>query len=137
MAGSGAAPAGPDAKLVERGAYVAKAGGCLVCHTAIGPTGPDLANAGAGGLEMPDAIGTWRTPNITPDKGTGIGNWTDDQIIAAVRTGVRPDGKKLYPIMPYLNYNVMTDDSARSRRTRISRCCRSTIRRRSSRSCIR
>lgn len=106
--------AGPDAKLVERGAYIAKAGGCLVCHTAIGPTGPDFANAGAGGLEMPDAIGLWRTPNITPDKGTGIGNWTDEQIIAAVRTGVRPDGKKLYPIMPYMNYNGMTDDDAKA-----------------------
>ena len=113
-AGSDTAAPGPDAKLVERGAYVAKAGGCLVCHTAIGPTGPDFANAGGGGLEMPDAIGTWRTPNITPDKGTGIGNWTDEQIIAAVRTGVRPDGKKLYPIMPYMNYNGMTDDDAKA-----------------------
>ena len=76
--------------------------------------GPDFANAGAGGLEMPETIGTWRTPNITPDKGTGIGNWTDEQIIAAVREGVRPDGKKLYPIMPYMNYNVMTDDDAKA-----------------------
>lgn len=109
-----AAPPGPDARLVERGAYLAKAGACLVCHTAMGPTGPDFANAGAGGLEMPDAIGTWRTPNITPDKGTGIGTWTDDQIIAAVREGVRPDGKKLYPIMPYMNYNVMTDNDAKA-----------------------
>src|SRR3954468_18217745 len=73
MAGS-TAPAG-DPKLIERGAYLVKASGCLVCHTGMGPTGPDLANAGAGGLEMPDAIGTWRTPNITFDKGTGIGNW--------------------------------------------------------------
>ena len=61
-----------------------------------------------------NAIGTWRTPNITPDKGTGIGSWTDEQIIASVRTGVRPDGKKLYPIMPYMNYNAMTDDDAKA-----------------------
>src|SRR6478609_3018792 len=60
-------PAGPDPKLVERGAYIAKAGACVICHTAIGPKGPDLANAFAGGLEMPDAVGTWRTPNITQD----------------------------------------------------------------------
>src|SRR5690242_20083154 len=85
-----APPAGPDRKLVERGAYIAKAAACGVCHTAIGPQGPDLANAFAGGLEMPDAIGTWRTPNITQSKSTGIGGWTDEQIIAAVREGVRP-----------------------------------------------
>ena len=107
-------PPGPDPKVVERGAYLVKAGGCLVCHTAMGPQGPDLANAGAGGLEMPDPIGTWRTPNITPDKGTGIGNWTDVQIMAAIREGVRPDGKKLFPIMPYMNYNSMTDDDAKA-----------------------
>jgi mono/diheme cytochrome c family protein len=108
-----AAP-GPDPKLVERGAYVAKAAACAICHTAIGPTGPDLANAFAGGLEMPDAIGTWRTPNITQDKSTGIGNWTDEQIIAAVREGVRPDGAGLYAIMPFMNYRRMTDDDAKA-----------------------
>jgi hypothetical protein len=80
----------------------------------MGPTGPDLANPGAGGLEMHEKFGVWRTPNITPDKGTGIGNWTDDQIIAAVREGVRPDGTKLYSIMPYMNFNVMTDDDAKA-----------------------
>jgi mono/diheme cytochrome c family protein len=109
-----AVPAAPDPALVERGAYVAKAAACAICHTAIGPTGPDLANAFAGGLEMPDAIGTWRTPNITQDKGTGIGNWTDEQIIAAVREGVRPDGAGLYAIMPFVNYSRMTDDDAKA-----------------------
>ncbi len=107
-------PPAPDPKLVERGAYVAKAGGCAVCHTAIGPTGPDFANAYGGGLEMPDKFGTWRTPNITPDKSTGIGNWTDDQIAAAIREGVRPDGSKLFSIMPYMNYNRLTDDDTRA-----------------------
>jgi hypothetical protein len=117
-AGSGSAvaeqpPAG-DPKAIERGKYIANAGGCLVCHTAIGPNGPDLAHPGAGGLEMPDPIGTWRTPNISPDKGTGIGNWSDDQIIAAVREGIRPDGQKLFAIMPYMNYNVMSNDDAKA-----------------------
>ncbi len=112
--GSAAMAPAPDPKLVERGAYVAKAAGCLVCHTALGPTGPDLANVGAGGLEMKEKFGTWRTPNITPDKGTGIGNWTDEQILAAVREGVRPDGAKLIPMMPYMNFNVMTDDDGKA-----------------------
>ncbi len=103
-------PPGPDVKIVERGAYLAKAGACLVCHTAMGPQGPDLAHLGGGGLEMAEKFGTWRSPNITPDKATGIGTWTDAQIAAAIREGVRPDGKQLYPIMPYMNFNGMTDD---------------------------
>ena len=111
--GSAMTPA-VDPKLVERGAYIAKASACLVCHTAVGPTGPDLANIGGGGMEMKEKFGTWRSPNITPDKGTGIGNWTDEQIIAAVREGVRPDGAKLIAMMPYMNYNAMTDDDAKA-----------------------
>src|SRR5262245_15787821 len=103
-------PPGPDPKVVERGAYLVKAGACLVCHTAMGAQGPDMANVGGGGLEMKEKFGTWRSPNITPDKTTGIGSWTDDQIAAAIREGVRPDGKQLTPIMPYMNFNVMTDD---------------------------
>jgi hypothetical protein len=106
-------PAG-DPKLIERGAYLASAAACLVCHTAMGPTGPDFDNVGAGGLEMEEKFGTWRSPNITPDKSTGIGSWTDEQVITAIREGVRPDGAKLNPMMPYMNYNVMTDDDARA-----------------------
>ena len=107
------APA-PDPKLVERGAYLAKAGACVVCHTALGRTGPDLANAYAGGFELPDPAGTWRTPNITQDKSSGIGGWTDEQILAAVREGVRPDGKGLYAIMPYYNYAALSDDDGKA-----------------------
>ena len=104
----------PAKALVERGAYVAKLAGCGSCHTPLGPKGPDFSKAYAGGLEMPDVIGTWRSPNITPDKGSGIGGWTDEQIIASIREGVRPDGGPLYPIMPYLNYNRMTDADAKA-----------------------
>ncbi len=104
-----AEPAAPDPKLVERGQYIANAAGCLTCHTGMGPKGPDMANPGAGGLEMPDPAGTWRTPNITSDKASGIGSWTDAQIAAAIREGVRPDGAQLYAIMPYMNFNRMTD----------------------------
>ena len=111
-AGSGAAAADP--KLVERGAYMAKLGGCGFCHMPMGPTGPDLTRVFAGGLEVPEKFGTWRAPNITPHKGSGIGNWTIEEIMAGIREGVRPDGSHLYPIMPYLNYNRMTDDDARA-----------------------
>ena len=115
--GSGSAkpePPKPDAKLVERGDYLSKMLGCPFCHTAIGPNGPDTARAFAGGLEVPDKFGTWRSPNITPHKGSGIGTWTDDQIAAAIREGVRPDGRRLFPMMPYLNYNRMTDDDVKA-----------------------
>lgn len=110
------APAADPAKtLVERGAYIAKLAGCGTCHTPLGPNGgPDFSKAYAGGFEMPDLIGTWRAPNITPDKSSGIGSWTDDQIIASIREGVRPEGSQLYPIMPYLNYNRMTDADAKA-----------------------
>jgi hypothetical protein len=60
------------------------------------------------------ASGPWRSPNITPATGTGIGNWTDEQIIAVIREGLRPDGTKLTPIMPYMNYNVLTDDDVKA-----------------------
>ncbi|HET9992290.1 MAG TPA: cytochrome c, partial [Kofleriaceae bacterium] len=104
--GSGSAA---HANELARGAYLVRATGCLACHTAMGPGGPDLANLGGGGLEMPEVLGTWRSPNITPDKATGIGNWTDEQISRAIREGTRPDGTQLYSIMPYALYNRMTD----------------------------
>jgi hypothetical protein len=105
---------GGDPKLVERGAYLAGLMGCGYCHMPMGPTGPDFARLYAGGLEVTEVFGTWRSPNITPDKASGIGGWTDEQIIAAIREGVRPDGGQLYPIMPYLNYNRMTDADAKA-----------------------
>jgi mono/diheme cytochrome c family protein len=100
--------------LIKRGQVVANAGGCVLCHTGFGPQGPDVANPFAGGLEVTEEMGpgmkfTWRAPNITPDDETGIGKWTDEQILAAIREGVRPDGARLTPIMPYMFFNVMSD----------------------------
>lgn len=115
--GSGsAAPEAPkaDPKLVARGEYLTNMMGCANCHMPMGPNGPDFSRPFAGGMEVPESFGTWRAPNITPHKGSGIGAWTDEQIIAAIREGVRPDGGKLFPIMPYLNYNRMTDDDAKA-----------------------
>jgi mono/diheme cytochrome c family protein len=120
VAGSGTAGSGsaaseapkPDAKLVARGEYLTNVLGCPFCHMPMGPQGPDTTRPFAGGLEVPDTFGTWRAPNITPDKGSGIGSWTTEQIVAAIREGVRPDGSHLFPIMPYPNYNRLTDDDA-------------------------
>lgn len=98
-----------DEALLARGAFIANVSGCALCHTAFGPNGPDLGKMWAGGLEIPEEIGTWRSPNITQDKKTGIGGWTDAEILAAVREGKRPDGSRLYPIMPWPFYHTMSD----------------------------
>jgi cytochrome c553 len=112
-AGAAAQPAG-DAALIERGRYMADVAGCMHCHTAIGPKGPDLDKAWAGGLEIQEKFGTWRSPNISQDKDTGIGGWTDQQIIDAIREGKRPTGNQLFAIMPYLFYNRMSNDDVRA-----------------------
>ena len=57
-------------------------------------------------------FGTIYSTNITPDKQTGIGNYTDAQFLAAVHSGIRADGEKLYPAMPYTSYSLMTDADA-------------------------
>ncbi len=106
--------ASANADLIKHGEYVASLTGCALCHTAFGPKGPALDKMWAGGLEVPEAFGTWRTPNISQDKKTGIGGWTDQEIINAVREGKRPDGSMLYPIMPYPFYNRMSDTDVKA-----------------------
>jgi mono/diheme cytochrome c family protein len=95
---------------IERGEYLSTMLGCKYCHMATGPKGPDFDRPFAGGFEVRETFGTWRSPNITPSKDSGIGAWTDAQIAAAIREGRRPDGTHLYPVMPYLSFNRMTDD---------------------------
>ena len=82
-------------EVIEHGRYMATAADCTACHTA--PGGKPFAGGGA--LETP--FGTLLAPNITPDIGTGIGGWTDDQFVEAVRTGIGHGGVHLYPAMPY------------------------------------
>ncbi len=82
---------------VRRGSYLFSAAGCQGCHTDIEHKGM----IGAGGRELKTPFGSFYGPNITPDKETGIGNWTSAQVLAALQTGVRPDGRLLAPIMPW------------------------------------
>jgi mono/diheme cytochrome c family protein len=103
-----------DADLLARGEYIAAVTGCKECHTPFDEHGPNPRMAYAGGLEVPEPFGTWRSTNITQDEATGIGSWTDEQIIDAIRQGVRPDGERLFPIMPYTFYNMMSDEDARA-----------------------
>ena len=94
------------ASLVERGEYLAKAADCKVCHTT--PGGKEFA----GGLGFKLPFGTLYSTNITPDKETGIGNYSDQDFLNAVHRGIRRDGARLYPAMSYLSYTYMTDDDA-------------------------
>jgi mono/diheme cytochrome c family protein len=91
------------ADTVRRGEYLAKAADCMVCHTA--PGGAEYA----GGLTFPMPFGSLYSTNITPDKETGIGNYTDQDFLDAVQRGIRTDGARLYPAMPYTSYTFMTD----------------------------
>jgi mono/diheme cytochrome c family protein len=94
--------------------------GCLGCHSPRdekAPGRPPLADKlGAGtvfeeGAELP---GHLVTPNLTPDKETGIGNWTDDMLARAIREGIGHDGRTLFPLMPYPNYREMPDEDLAS-----------------------
>ena len=98
-------PAGlAKADIVKRGEYLAKAADCTVCHTA--PGGAEYA----GGLAFPLPFGTLYSTNVTADKDTGIGNYSDREFLDAVRRGIRKDGARLYPAMTYTAYTFMTDD---------------------------
>lgn len=109
-----AKPAVPGAAATpspkDRGAYLAGILGCAGCHTPWGKDGMDEAMLYAG--TAPHETGESGTPNITPDGKTGIGGWTDAQIIAAIRDAKRPDGSKLSPHMPSGTYHGLTDADA-------------------------
>ncbi|WP_322013751.1 cytochrome c [Paraburkholderia sp. J12] len=99
-----ATPAASDADAVQRGAYLAAVGDCAACHTA--PHGKPFA----GGLPMSTPLGHIYTTNITPDPGTGIGNYTQEDFARALREGVAKDGHNLYPAMPYPSYAKVRDE---------------------------
>ncbi len=90
--------------LVARGKYLATLGDCAACHTADG--GQPLA----GGLSLATPFGPLSTPNITPDKATGIGTWTDADFYRALHDGIGKHGEHLYPAMPFPWYTKVTRD---------------------------
>jgi mono/diheme cytochrome c family protein len=94
------------ASLVERGAYLARAADCMVCHTSQG--GKEYA----GGLGFKLPFGMLYSTNITPDKETGIGKYTDQDFLNAVHRGIRQDGARLYPAMPFTSYTYISDADA-------------------------
>jgi mono/diheme cytochrome c family protein len=95
-----------DQQLLQRGAYLAKAGDCVSCHTA--PGGKPFA----GGLYMPTPFGQISTPNITADKATGIGDWSDDDFYRAMHEGIGRNKEYLYPVFPFPWFTKVTRDDA-------------------------
>lgn len=94
--------------LLERGTYLMKSVvACGNCHTAKG--GPMAQHELAGGFQIKEGPIDAMTPNLTPDKETGIGNWTDAQLMVAIRDGKRPDGSLIGPPMPYDMYCGLSD----------------------------
>ncbi|GKX63512.1 alcohol dehydrogenase [Pragia fontium] len=97
-----------DSDLIKRGEYLARVGDCVACHTSKGGI------PFAGGLPMVTPIGTIYSTNITPDKDTGIGNYSFEDFDQAVRHGVRKSGETLYPAMPYPSYAIVTEPDMRA-----------------------
>ncbi|PAJ77054.1 cytochrome c [Burkholderia ubonensis] len=106
-AAAASAPHAADA-LVARGAYLARAGDCVACHTASG------GKPFAGGLKFDTPIGAIYSTNITPDPKTGLGGWTLDEFDRALRSGVRRNGDTLYPAMPFPSYARLSDDDVKA-----------------------
>jgi mono/diheme cytochrome c family protein len=104
-------PAIADETQIERGRYLVNLGGCHDCHTPGYFLGkPDMTQYLGGsdvGLSVPAGVFVGR--NLTPDKETGLGTWTKEQIITAFSAGKRPDGRELAPIMPWEAFSHLTD----------------------------
>ncbi|WP_031242622.1 c-type cytochrome [Advenella kashmirensis] len=107
LADSAPADAG-NKDLIAKGAYLARMGDCVACHSV--PDGKPFA----GGLAMATPMGTIYSSNITPDRQTGIGAYSLQAFARAVREGRLPDGTHLYPAMPYASYAKISDDDIRA-----------------------
>jgi len=105
-AAAGDAWAQGDAK---RGQYLAKAGGCLACHTEEKKDAVPFA----GGRALKTPFGTFYGPNITPHPQAGIGGWTEADFIRAMREGHRPDGRNYFPAFPYPSFTKISDSDLR------------------------
>ena len=100
---------------IERGKHLVTLSLCTDCHTPGYLRGmPDMARYLGGsetGFEMA-GLGVFHGPNLTPDPETGLGKWTEEQIVTAFTTGVRPDGRELAPIMPFHAFAAFPRDDA-------------------------
>jgi mono/diheme cytochrome c family protein len=99
-------PITPD--VIAHGKALVQAGDCASCHTA------DPAKPFAGGKAIDTPFGAIYSPNLTPDRETGIGTWSDEDFRRAVRIGIRRDGSRYYPAFPYPYFTKMTRDDVQA-----------------------
>ena len=109
----------PTPMRLERGKYLASGIGCLYCHSPHDWTkgdDPILPGMEGAGQQLPytDLPGKVYAPNLTPDKETGAGTWSDDMLARAIREGIGHDGRALFSIMPYPHYRSMPDEDLAS-----------------------
>ena len=97
-------PAAPSPETIAKGKALTEAGGCASCHTA------DPARPFAGGTRIETPFGAIYSANLTPDLNTGIGRWTDEAFLRAMRYGETPYGSRYYPVFPYTHFTKMTRD---------------------------
>ncbi len=98
----------PDRELIQKGEYLVKIGDCASCHTSLEPG----AKTFAGGLGIQTPFGTFYSPNITPDKETGIGTWNDDDFANALHKGFNPTGSYYFPVFPYPYFTKISREDA-------------------------
>lgn len=107
-----------SAEAVKRGYYLAETSGCTDCHSKRDFTrysGPIVEPIGVNGYCFDAGAGVPGTlcpPNLTSDRETGIGDWTDGEIVRAMREGIARDGRPLFPVMPYTEYRTLSDEDA-------------------------
>jgi cytochrome c553 len=110
----------PTPARLERGRYLAESARapCVLCHSPLDVSGGGLkvaeGKAFAGRPFAPDGVDFLVAPNLTPDKETGIGTWSDDMLARAIREGISHDGRALFPIMPYELFRHMSDEDLAS-----------------------
>jgi cytochrome c5 len=101
------APTSSDAAAIKHGEYLVKAGDCVACHTA--PDGEFMA----GGVPLTTPFGTYYSPNITPDKTHGIGDWTTEEFIRSFKSARSANGSFLFPVFPFLWYHKVSEADLR------------------------
>ena len=104
---------------LARGKYIVEGPAhCFQCHSDVDYTKPGAQSKpgkkGAGAVFAEDGMEWLVAPNITPDVETGAGSWTDEQIARAIREGIGHDGRRLFPVMPYMNFRNMSDEDLAS-----------------------
>ena len=109
----------PTVARLERGRYLVEGPAhCFQCHSEVDwerpGAQPKQGKKGAGTIFIEDGMEWLVAPNITPDRETGAGNWTDEQFARAIREGIGHDGRRLFPMMPYMNFRQMSDEDLAS-----------------------